>query len=100
MYGPFHHQLNKGGLDDILTHGRLISTTARIVAGGGEAVRAHNGAFTGTPGGNTIIEFYTDTPPRSGTPPWLAEWPLPEGEYLGIKVVKVYHENGKIQSFT
>jgi hypothetical protein len=40
LYGPFNHQLNKGGLSDIIANNRMISSRARSNAGGGEAVRA------------------------------------------------------------
>jgi hypothetical protein len=87
-YGPYWHQINKGGLNQILMTGRLNATEAAYVAGGGVAVRAHTsdlGPATDRP----IIKFYARTPPRTGTPPSLAMWcPAPE-DYIEIQVEEI-----------
>lgn len=89
-YGPYYHQINKGGLLDILTNGELKPSEARMIAGGGLAVRAHTSAEVTQSNSKVVIEFRTDTAPRSGTTPWLAEWRIPEYSRLKIEVVAIH----------
>lgn len=101
-YGPFMHTLSKGGLDEIIRTGELRSSTARSVAGGGDAVRAH----VGSPqlpwkGDVPAIEFMTYDKPRvakymGGD---AAYWDLPEGDYLKIKIKRVVYPDGRVSVF-
>lgn len=93
LYGPFRHGLNKGGLDDIVSNQRLLSTEAATIAGGEARVRASEGV-AGTPveyGSPTMIEFYTKVPPDWANKPmgWVG-WTMPSGEYLRIFNVIVH----------
>lgn len=93
----YHHQINKGGLDDILTHGRLKSTEAKQMAGGHEGVRAHQGPFDVASSrlrDVTVIEFTTERPPNQihmGN--GQVRWNVPEGEMLKVNVERA-HRNG------
>jgi hypothetical protein len=93
----YHHQINKGGLDDILTHGRLKSTEAKQMAGGHEGVRAHQGPFDVASSRQrdvTVIEFTTERPPNQihmGN--GQVRWNVPEGEMLKVNVERA-HRNG------
>lgn len=109
-FGPYVHAINKGGLDEIIRTQQLVSTTARGIAGGGDAVRAHVGSFKAvadrlgwsrkfsqSANGSTdgkYIEFTTERPPRSGMPPFSAQWPMEAGEYLKIRITGVFDEFG------
>ncbi len=104
MHGPFVHGINKGGLNDIIRFQRLVSTEARGIAGGGTGVRAYEGDFQtlfrrmnsgNSPSGKQFVEFHTFHPPRSRTPPGLANWPLAEGEYLNVRISGVFEDNGR-----
>jgi hypothetical protein len=109
LYGPYSHQINKGGLDKIIATDKLLSTEASYVAGGKVGVRAVPG-----PGGfsNTrdVIEFMTYEKPtlRMGIDnsvrppayvPYQADWNIPEGDYLGIRLQRVFNVDGTIDIF-
>jgi hypothetical protein len=108
--GVYLHQLNKGGYEDIITSQRLQSTAAKQSWGGGEAVRSLPGPMQVSEemlasgrwsGGSTVIEFTTTSP---GTPTrYMGEpatyWYLPEGEYLPIRVIRVFYADGTIKTF-
>lgn len=107
LYGPFSHQINKGGLSDIVANNRLISTPARTVAGGGEAVRAGFGEAQFLQD-KTDIEFFTELKPvtkytldwaTNKSVPVQADWPMPEGEYLNIRLQRIFNEDGTIDIF-
>ncbi len=88
----YFHQLNKGGMQDIIANQRLISTEAAPIAGGGEGVRAVMGRFEGALdiGDKPIIEFTTEVIPRINRGQGWAIWDLPAGEYLPIQVTAVH----------
>lgn len=106
MHGPFVHRLNKGGLLEIVTHQRLMSTEARSNAGGAGKVRALTGTWEDIAKRNNwlmrpvqadlYIEFMTDDAPDSGLSPGLANWSIPEGQYLRIKVRRVLDGLGNV----
>jgi hypothetical protein len=89
----YYHQINKGGLPDIVANQRLISTTAKEIAGGGDAVRASIGSFSGTLPVESppVIEFTTDVIPRVNVGRGWGIWDLPAGEYLGIRVINIHY---------
>jgi YD repeat-containing protein len=96
--GPsYYHQLNKGGLQDIMANQRLMSTPASSVAGGGEAVRASLGPLQQgvMAGEKPVIEFTTSVAPyNSGQPPYpgmWVKWPMPEGEYLHVDIFAIHY---------
>lgn len=74
LYGPFYHQINKGGLRAILESGKLRASEAAMIAGGSTAVRAHRNHPGSSEGGRPLITFYTNTPPYSSSAPWIAIW--------------------------
>ncbi len=90
LYGPYRHWLTKGGLDDIVENGRLLSGEAKIIAGGGTRVRASI-ADDLVQGESTGIEFFTKTKPDWNNKPrgWVG-WTMPEGEYLKIHITTIY----------
>ena len=93
----YHHRINKGGLDNILTHGQLKSTEARQSFGGHEGVRAHRGPYDAASSRQrdvTVIEFTAERPPnqiqmQNGE----VRWNVPEGEMLKVNVERA-HRNG------
>lgn len=89
-FGPYFHQINKGGLASILETGQLRPSEARAIAGGGVAVRAHTSPDILKNHHGVVIEFRTHTPPRSGSAAWLAVWDLAEHERLRIEVVAIH----------
>lgn len=85
----------------------LISTPARTVAGGGEAVRAGFGEAQFLQD-KTDIEFFTELKPvtkytldwaTNKSVPVQADWPMPEGEYLNIRLQRIFNEDGTIDIF-
>lgn len=61
LYGPYTHQINKGGLSEIETSGQLIATYGRW---GDCAVRASEHPLRRVPAGQReVIEFYTHEKP-------------------------------------
>lgn len=88
-YGPFFHQVNKGGTAIIMRDQQLMSTQARAIAGGGEAVRATPGPIPNTWSPGTLIEFRTFTPPLERRGAGWVYWPMPEGDMLPIIVNRV-----------
>jgi RHS repeat-associated protein len=93
LFGPYRHGLNKGGLNDIVTNQRLLSTEAATIAGNEARVRALTGT-AGTDvryGTGTMIEFYTNSAPDWINKPqgWVG-WTMPAGEYLPIKNITVF----------
>jgi hypothetical protein len=94
-HGPYQHQLNKGGLDQIVQEQRLRATEARQSAGGASAVRAHSGSLDEHESTDvhlrdkTVIEFYTKEKPEVHPTNGQATWRMPEGEHLDIHVSKV-----------
>jgi RHS repeat-associated protein len=91
VFGPFTHTINKGGLESIIKSGQLRSTTARISAGGGEAVRGGSGEIVRPvePGGKAVIEFYSSTKPYVHPTNGEVFWHMPEGEVLDIILTAV-----------
>jgi hypothetical protein len=71
----------------------MMSTAAKQLFGGGEAVRADVGATTGPGSGEeVVIEFTTTIPPSRISPPGgTAYWDIPEGEYLPIKLIRIIY---------
>jgi len=101
-YGPYVHKLNRGGLEDIVSNSRLVSTEAAGSAGGSAKVRAHVGDFKTLKeqlklsGEDTFIEFTTETAPDTGLPPGWAYWSMDAGLYLSISINGVYNGNGEV----
>lgn len=103
-YGPFVHTLNKGGLKEIRTTGKLRAAAAsNNMANDRPAVRAYVGTFEYQRKNknwhdrqSVHIEFTTTIPPRSGLPPGYAEWTdtLIEG-HLPIKINRVLNGAGE-----
>jgi hypothetical protein len=97
----YTHMVNKGGLEDIIQNQRLVATEARGIAGGNSAVRAYVGPARGAAGDKVVIEFTTAV---KGNPrPFIGgngmEWPMPEGEYLPIKILKIYYPGGQVVAY-
>jgi hypothetical protein len=85
------HQINKDGLDDIIANQRLKSTMQRPYGFGGEAVRATIGpGHPVGPNDRPVIEFTTDVPPCYHPNGMFVYWRIPEGDYLPIRLIKVY----------
>jgi hypothetical protein len=100
-YGPFVHGLNKGGLEDIRGNQRLLSSPARGIAGGANAVRAYYGSFEKRQKNKNwhnpskvYIEFMTFLPPYQHDP-IMARWFMNEGEYLPIRITGIFYGSGK-----
>jgi hypothetical protein len=104
-YGPFLHTLNKGGLKEIVTTGKLRGTEAsNHLANDNKAVRAYVGTFEHQKKNknwsgrlSTHIEFLSFVAPRSGLPPGYAEWNdalLTEG-HLSIKILRIVNGEGE-----
>ncbi len=104
-YGPFVHTLNKGGLREIVTTGKLRGTTAsNHLANDSKAVRAYVGTFKhqkrnkNWSGRTSVhIEFLSYAPPRPNLPPGYAEWSddqLIQG-HLPISIVRVVNGEGE-----
>jgi hypothetical protein len=106
LQGPFTHQINQGGLDFILATQILLSTTARGIAGGGDAVRAnfygpeesYPFLTEGPPTAHESIEFMSRIPIEKNTP-GFARWYLPEGDSIAIVVTRVKYRDGSIKVF-
>ena len=104
-YGPFVHTLNRGGLKEIVTAGKLRGAEAgNYLSNDRKAVRAYVGTFEHQKRNknwsgrtSTHIEFLTFLPPRSGLPPGYAEWSeeLLVGGYLPIKILRVLNGEGE-----
>jgi hypothetical protein len=105
MYGPYVHQLNKGGLREIIIGGKLRGSVAgNHMANEDAAVRAYAGTFeyqqknkNWGDRSRTYIEFMTFTPVRAGLGAGAAEWrgvQLTEG-YLPIKILRVLNGAGE-----
>lgn len=104
-YGPYVHTLNKGGLKEIVTTGRLRGTEAsNNLANDRRAVRAYVGTFEqqkknkNWSGRQSVhIEFVTSVPPRSGLSPGYAEWDdsLLVAGYLPIEILRVVNGEGE-----
>lgn len=100
----YHHRINKGGMDDILSNQRLKATEARAMAGGSPGVRAHSGPLpeaknetwtTGSEQNTTTIEFKSSRPPDYVHPTnGQATWRMEDGEYLNVEVTKVQRGGG------
>ena len=86
-FGPFSHQINKGGLDKIVEAGQLKSFAARQSFGGMEAVRATPGF--GSFGEKPVIEFYTRVKPDY-LPSGDVRWCMPEDDLLDIHNITIY----------
>jgi hypothetical protein len=104
-YGPYVHTLNRGGLREILTTGKLRGSEAsNYMANDRKAVRAYVGTFEyqkknkNWSGRQSVhIEFLSFVPPRSGLAPGYAEWDgdlLTEG-HLPIKILRVLNGEGE-----
>lgn len=102
-YGPYVHQLNKGGLKEIVTSGKLRGTEASNNSGGiGLAVRASVGSvdyqlrnlgWKRDPE-KVLIEFYADVePPRHPAFAIWSEDQLSDG-HLPIKISRVARGDG------
>jgi len=87
LYGPYIHQINKGGLEEIIKSQELIATPGR--GGVDTAVRAVRGTLRPTPPGRReSIEFYTHERP-SETHPTDVSWPRNEGARVAIILTRV-----------
>lgn len=105
LYGPFIQGLNKGGLKEIVTMGKL-----RGAAGGNNmandrcAVRGYTGPFeirrkimNWNGRDRTYIEFMTNSLSRTGLVPGCAEW---DGDqlienHLPIRITRVLNGEGE-----
>jgi hypothetical protein len=104
-YGPFVHTLNRGGLKEIVTTGKLRGAEAsNHLTNDVKAVRAYVGTFEFQKKNKnwsgrlkTHIEFLTFTPPRDGLPPGYAEWSGEQliNDHLPIKVLRVLNSEGE-----
>lgn len=93
-YGPFAHQINKGGLNEIVRGQQLMSTLGRY---GDEAVRAtmapngmdaRQGFFSE---GSTMLIFRTTVPPTSiNAPQEWAKWDMEAGSFLNIHLDEIH----------
>jgi hypothetical protein len=103
--GPFVHTLNKGGLKEIVTSGKLRGApAANHMANDRKAVRAYVGSFEEQKKNknwsgriSVHIEFMTSVPPRPQLPPGYAEWTedqLSEG-FLPIRILRVLNGEGE-----
>ena len=112
LFGPFSHQINKGGLDSIIATNLLKPSEASSLAGGQFGVRAvpGEGGFSTWGQGRDVIEFMTPVAPEIkyginnavSPPSWeqvQADWSVPEGEYLPIKLQRVFNPDGTIDIF-
>lgn len=104
-YGPYVHQLNKGGLKEIITSGKLKGTEASNNTGGlGLATRASKGSVEHqlrNPGWvrypeRIWIEFYTDIEPDQH-PAWAIwhEDKMTDG-HLPIKISRIVRGDGTL----
>jgi hypothetical protein len=103
MWGPFTHGINKGGFSEIIAEQKLLSTEARGVAGGGDAVRgSYNRLDKNLPGPQRTetIEFFTHAPPDAPNPGqgW-AGWRMPAGEKLDILVTRARLKDGTVVKY-
>jgi hypothetical protein len=101
----YRHTLTQGGLKDIAENQRLRAGTARVTAGGGDAVRAFPGRYRfeelGAPS-RPVIEFTTKEPGRPrgfGLAGEGRSWDMPAGDYLEIQIRKIYHPSGAISVY-
>ncbi|MEJ8854150.1 hypothetical protein WKW79_06205 [Variovorax robiniae] len=105
-FGPFVHTLNKGGLREIVTSGKLRGTPAsNHLANDHLAVRAYAGSFEHQKRNKNWsgrisrhIEFVSHVAPRPGLPPGYAEWTdeqLIDG-HLRIQILRVLDGEGSI----
>lgn len=106
----FTHQINRGGLDDIISNQRLLSTEARDLAGGSSSVRAtvsQPSEWAVPPGATShssgitkpMLQFTTEMTPRPiGDPriPNFVSWDIPEGEFLPIRIYRILFPDGSI----
>ncbi len=94
-FGPFTHDLNRGGLRDILAEQQLISTPDWV---GVDGVRARRIALEKlSVFQDAAIEFYTKEAPDVSHPTNLeVQWTIEEGERLDILVTRVKHPDGSI----
>ena len=105
IFGPFVHTLNKGGLNEIRTSGKLRGTAAsNHLANDSLAVRAYTGSFEHQKKNknwhgraSVHIEFTTAFVPRPGLPPGYAEWASDEliDGYLPITITRVVNGEGE-----
>lgn len=86
----------------IIREQQLISTTARSVAGGGDAVRAVDHAFgpVRSVGDKPVIEFFTRATPTNSHPNGTVWWHMSEGSRLDIVVSRVANSDGSIDLFS
>lgn len=94
-YGPFTHEINRGGLPNILAEQELISRPART-GFGGDAVRGRTTPLEKIKGDKAAIEFYTDEPGDVHPTNREVQWPMEEGKRLKIEVARVKAADGTI----
>jgi hypothetical protein len=96
-YGPYTHDLNKGGLEDILREQQLISTPDWV---GVDGVRARQMELEKlSVRRDAAIEFWSKEPPTYEHPTnGEVYWELEDGERLDILVTRVKDENGSIST--
>ena len=101
VYGPFTHQINKGGLDQIVNGGQMRSSQASMISGGADAVRGRSGALRPEANNpNPVIEFYSADPPNEVHPTNLeTKWFRPEGEMIKVYVTKIRMPDGTLYEF-
>lgn len=109
-YGPFVHTINKGGLKEIVTSGKLRGAAAsNNMANDSRAVRAYVGSFEHQKqnkrwsGRVSIhIEFLSFSPPRPNLPPGYAEWVDDQliENHLAIKILRVVNGEGELVATT
>lgn len=92
-YGPFAHQLNKGGLQSIMQSRQLMSTLGRYGDTAVRAVMAPPGksAYDGFFGEGTTLIFRTYQPPTNiNVPNDWALWEMEEGDMLDIQLDEIH----------
>ncbi len=105
LYGPFVHGLNKGGLKEIVTTGKLRGAVAgNHMANDRPAVRAYTGPFerrrkimNWSGRDRVYIEFTTEVPLRDGLAPGQAEWSDDQliDNHLPITITRVLNGEGE-----
>jgi hypothetical protein len=94
-FGPYTHDLNRGGLQDILAEQQLISTPDWV---GVDGVRARRTTLEKlSVFQDAAIEFYTKEAPNMSHPKnQEVQWNIDEGKRLDILVTRVKHPDGSI----
>ncbi len=96
VHGPFTHQINQGGLDEITESQQMLATPDRT--SGWDAVRATAHPLVSRIGGPETIEFFTtaapDGPPHP-TNAWV-QWSTEPGGFINIILTRIAQSDGSI----